>query len=65
MQRVMMTFEKQGDMMELKQELMDDTIDDVMEQEGDDEAEEQLLMQVSNPRRKECSNSPLITLFIR
>ncbi len=32
MQRVMMQFEKEGDMMEMKQELMDDTIDDVMGQ---------------------------------
>merc|ERR1711916_186544 len=46
MQRIMMKFEKEGDMMEMKQELMDDTIDDVMAQEGDDEAEEQLLNQV-------------------
>merc|ERR1711916_12466 len=45
MQRIMMKFEKEGDMMEMTQELMDDTIDDVMAQEGDDEAEEQLLNQ--------------------
>ena len=32
MQRIMMQFEKEGDMMEMKQELMDGTIDDVMAQ---------------------------------
>ena len=35
MQRIMMQFEKEGDMMEMKQELMDDTIDDVMAQVED------------------------------
>jgi charged multivesicular body protein 2A len=46
MQRIMMQFEKEGDMMEMKQELMDDTIDDVMQQEGDQEQEDELVNQV-------------------
>jgi charged multivesicular body protein 2A len=46
MQRVMMQFEKEGDMMEMKQELMDDTIDDVMAQDGDQAAEDELVNQV-------------------
>jgi charged multivesicular body protein 2A len=46
MQRVMMQFEKEGDMMEMKQEMMDDTIDDVMSQEGDQAAEDELVNQV-------------------
>lgn len=29
-----MKFEKEGVMMEMKQEMMDDTIDDIMEEEG-------------------------------
>ena len=46
MQRIMMQFEKEGDMMEMKQELMDDTIDGVMAQDGDDEQEEEVINQV-------------------
>jgi hypothetical protein len=42
MQRIMMQFEKEGEMMEMKQELMDDTIDGVMNQEGDAENEEEV-----------------------
>lgn len=42
MQRIMMQFEKEGDMMEMKQELMDSTIDDVMAQEGDQEQEDEV-----------------------
>jgi charged multivesicular body protein 2A len=42
----MMQFEKEGDMMEIKQEVMDDAIDDVMKQEGDEEQEEEILNQV-------------------
>lgn len=38
MQRIMMQFEKEGDMMEMKQELMDDTIDDVMAQVREEES---------------------------
>lgn len=46
MQRIMMQFEKEGEMMEMKQELMDDTIDGVMNQEGDDQQEEEVINQV-------------------
>jgi charged multivesicular body protein 2A len=38
MQRIMMEFEKQNERMEMKEEMMNDTMDDVFE--GDNEEEE-------------------------
>lgn len=46
MQRIMHEFERQGEMMEMKQELMDDAIDDVMHEDGDEEAQEELISRV-------------------
>eukprot|EP01004_Peranema_trichophorum_P007809 NODE_6582_length_868_cov_55.198658_g5986_i0.p1 GENE.NODE_6582_length_868_cov_55.198658_g5986_i0~~NODE_6582_length_868_cov_55.198658_g5986_i0.p1 ORF type:complete len:213 (-),score=50.27 NODE_6582_length_868_cov_55.198658_g5986_i0:157-795(-) len=47
MQRVMMEFEKQNEMMTMKEEIMNDTIDDVMNEEGDEEEEtEEMISQV-------------------
>ena len=46
LQKIMMRFEREGEMMELKQEVMEDTIDGVMEQEGDEEAQDEVLNQV-------------------
>ena len=37
-QRIMMEFEKQSEIMEMKEEMMDDAIDSAMD-DGDDEAE--------------------------
>lgn len=37
MQRIMMEFEKQNEMMDMKQEMMSDTMDDVFEGEGEEE----------------------------
>ena len=34
LQKIMMEFEKQGEIMDMKQEMMDDTMDDVMGEEG-------------------------------
>jgi charged multivesicular body protein 2A len=39
MQRIMMEYEKQSEVMEMKQEIMNDTIDDVMDTEGSEDAE--------------------------
>jgi len=39
MQRIMMEFEKQNEIMEMKQELVNDTIDDVMDSDGVEEKE--------------------------
>jgi len=46
MQRIMMQFEKESGMMDMKQEEMDDAINGTMKQDGDDEAEEELINQV-------------------
>lgn len=37
MQRIMMEFEKQSERMDMKQEMMSDTMDDVLEGEGEEE----------------------------
>lgn len=37
MQRIMMEFEKQNERMDMKQEMMSDTMDDVFEGEGEEE----------------------------
>ena len=37
MQKIMMEFERQNEMMEMKQEMMSDTMDDVLETENEDE----------------------------
>ena len=39
-QRIMMEFEKEGAMMDMKEEMMSDAIDDVMDDEVEDEEEE-------------------------
>eukprot|EP01112_Ceratiomyxa_fruticulosa_P022461 TRINITY_DN821_c0_g1_i1.p1 TRINITY_DN821_c0_g1~~TRINITY_DN821_c0_g1_i1.p1 ORF type:complete len:216 (+),score=53.81 TRINITY_DN821_c0_g1_i1:182-829(+) len=46
MQRIMMEFEKQGELMDMKEEMMNDTMDDVMEGEGDEEQQEEIINQV-------------------
>ena len=43
---IMMQYEKQAGIMEMKQELMDDTMDGVMQQEGDEEEEAAVINQV-------------------
>lgn len=47
-QRVLNDFEKESSMMDMKEEMMSDTIDDAMEGEGEDEEEEgdKILQQV-------------------
>ena len=40
MQRVMMEFEKQSEFMDMKQEVMDETIDDSMAEEGEEEEQD-------------------------
>eukprot|EP00004_Rigifila_ramosa_P003071 TRINITY_DN1320_c0_g1_i1.p1 TRINITY_DN1320_c0_g1~~TRINITY_DN1320_c0_g1_i1.p1 ORF type:complete len:157 (-),score=55.10 TRINITY_DN1320_c0_g1_i1:9-479(-) len=46
MQRVMMEFEKQSEMMDMKEELMSDAIDDVMDDADAEEQEEEILSKV-------------------
>merc|ERR1719376_1577236 len=46
MQKVMMEFQKQSEMMDMKQEIMEDTMDDAMEGEDDEEESEKIVAQV-------------------
>eukprot|EP01119_Soliformovum_irregulare_P002338 TRINITY_DN12611_c0_g1_i1.p1 TRINITY_DN12611_c0_g1~~TRINITY_DN12611_c0_g1_i1.p1 ORF type:complete len:218 (-),score=66.49 TRINITY_DN12611_c0_g1_i1:95-748(-) len=46
MQRIMMEFEKQNEMMDMKQEMMSDTMDDVLEGEAEEEETEEIVNQV-------------------
>eukprot|EP01147_Barroeca_monosierra_P008647 gene8647-10299_t len=46
LQKIMMEFEKQSEMMDMKQEMMDDAVDDVMGEEEDDEESDLLVNQV-------------------
>jgi len=46
LQRIMIMFEREGEFMDLKQEIMDDTIDGVMAEDMDDEQEEELIGQI-------------------
>ncbi|KAJ3037630.1 Charged multivesicular body protein 2A [Rhizophlyctis rosea] len=45
-QKIMMEFEKESEMMDMKEEMMNDAIDDVMEDENDEEEEEAIVSQV-------------------
>ncbi|KEG06588.1 charged multivesicular body protein 2A [Trypanosoma grayi] len=45
MQRVMREFEKQNEMMGMKEEMMNDAVDDVMDDEGEEEGETELELQ--------------------
>ncbi|ORZ32585.1 Snf7-domain-containing protein [Catenaria anguillulae PL171] len=44
--KIMMEFEKEAEMMDMKEELMNDAIDDVMEDAEDEEQEEEIVMKV-------------------
>ncbi|PRP73942.1 SNF7 family protein [Planoprotostelium fungivorum] len=46
MQKIMMEFEKQSEMLDMKQEMMSDTMDDAFEQEGEEEETEEVINQV-------------------
>lgn len=46
MQKIMMEFSKQNDMMDMKEEMMSDMIDDAMEGEDDEMEEEGIVNQV-------------------
>ena len=46
LQKIMADFEKQSEMMDMKQEMMDDMVDDVMGEEEDDEESDRLVNQV-------------------
>lgn len=46
MQRMMMEYEKQSELMDFKQELMDDAMDDVFEAEGEEEKTEEMVNKV-------------------
>jgi len=46
MQKIMMEFEKEADMMDMKEEMMNDVMDDVMGAEEDEEESDQLVNQV-------------------
>eukprot|EP00300_Choanocystis_sp_HF-7_P003503 c12679_g1_i1.p2 GENE.c12679_g1_i1~~c12679_g1_i1.p2 ORF type:complete len:102 (-),score=36.81 c12679_g1_i1:104-409(-) len=46
LQKIMMEFEKQSDTMELKEEMMEDTMDEVMGGEDDEEEADTLVNQV-------------------
>ncbi|XP_014258467.1 charged multivesicular body protein 2a [Cimex lectularius] len=45
-QRILQEFEKQSEMMDMKEEVMNDAIDDAMEDEGDEEESDQIVSQV-------------------
>jgi charged multivesicular body protein 2A len=45
-QKIMMDFEKESEMMDMKQEMMEDAIDDVMETEGDEQESDEIVQQV-------------------
>lgn len=44
--KIMMDFERESEMMDMKQEMVNDTIDDVMEDEDDEEETQEILNQV-------------------
>ncbi|KAI9008525.1 vacuolar sorting protein DID4 [Hyaloraphidium curvatum] len=44
-QKIMMDFEKESEMMDMKEEMMNDAIDDVMDEEGEDEEESEAIVQ--------------------
>ncbi|KAI9179053.1 ESCRT-III subunit protein did4 [Blastocladiella emersonii ATCC 22665] len=44
--KIMMEFEKEAEMMDMKEEMMNDAIDDVMEDADDEEEEEEIVMKV-------------------
>jgi charged multivesicular body protein 2A len=44
--KIMMDFERESEMMDMKQEVMNDAIDDAMEDEDDEEETEQIVNQV-------------------
>eukprot|EP01115_Flamella_aegyptia_P003186 TRINITY_DN151_c0_g1_i1.p1 TRINITY_DN151_c0_g1~~TRINITY_DN151_c0_g1_i1.p1 ORF type:complete len:245 (+),score=74.31 TRINITY_DN151_c0_g1_i1:72-806(+) len=46
LQRIMIEFEKQSEMMDMKQEMMEDTFDDIFEDEDEEEETEDILNQV-------------------
>lgn len=46
MQRIMRQYAKESDMMEFKQEMMDETIDGIMEEDGDEATQEELVNQI-------------------
>eukprot|EP00116_Pleurobrachia_bachei_P009710 sb/3469972/ len=46
MQKIMMEFEKEADMMDMKEDMMNDIVDDVMGAEEDEEESDQLVNQV-------------------
>lgn len=45
-QNIMMEFEKESEIMDMKEEMMNDVIDDVMEEEDDAEESEEILNKV-------------------
>lgn len=46
MQKIMMEFEKESEMMDMKEEIMNDVIDDTMAEEDDEEETETIVNQV-------------------
>ena len=46
LQRIMMEFEKESEIMDLKEELMSDTIDDVIGEADEDEESDAIVQQV-------------------
>ncbi len=46
LQKIMMEFSKQNEMMDMKQEMVDDAMDMVFEEDGDEEATDQIVNQV-------------------
>ena len=45
-QKIMMDFERESEMMDMKEEMMNDAIDDVMEEEDDEAESDQIVNQV-------------------
>ena len=65
LQKIMMEFEKENEMMEMKQEIMDDTIDDVMGVDDEETETEEVVNQVSlHPYFGQKSFFPLVFLGV-
>lgn len=46
MQKIMMQFEQQSEIMDLKEEMMNDVVDTAMEEEGDEAEQEEIVSRV-------------------
>jgi charged multivesicular body protein 2A len=56
LQRIMMEFTKQNDFMDMKQDIMNDTLDSAMENDGDDTLQEELISKILDEVGIELTN---------